>query len=348
MSHFFKHILIYAATICLTVVLCVSCQSEPAPNGSEEIHFAVGDVSRATSTDISTMTEAPFAVFSDMYSPTFSSLTVIHDCTPVNYVKGSWQYTGTQYWFPQHEHSFVAVHPASVVAAAGNPQYNNSRLSFSYTYPQDYRSATDILVSTYRRYYDENPDRKVLPVSFRFHHILSQLEPVVTLTDPSHEPETVVITRMVFKNVNTSGNYTVAPASLLANRTQTDDSADEGWSFTEKDRGDVTITFAETGSNLPNRVTPDETPHPILADNDHLMLLPVAKGNPVELVITYKHYSGSEDPEETTVKETFTQGWEAGKRYVLSLSMIRGAMQFSIEMKDWEDTEPIDTQVPRR
>ncbi len=314
--------------------------------------FAVGDVSRASTTDASTITKSPFAVFGDMHPEDGSLLTVTHDGTLVSYTDGAWSYSGTQYWFPKHEHSFVAVHPASVITGPGTYQYNNSQLSFTYNYPSDFRQAADILLATHRRWYDLNSSYKAFPVFFRFHHLLSRIRFQVTVKDSGVEQCYLVITGITFKDITTSATYTVSPAPIPANSTQTDDGgSDEGWTFTGT--SDLNISFPEEGSDLLNKVPGDSQPHMILADNDPLLVLPTT--TPTSLEITYKMYVPStQNPgdydlkEERTVIQTVPIGFAPGKNYLLSLSMVRGIILFNVSVTEWEEGTTTDTSVPRK
>ncbi len=346
MCQHLKYKLVYAAALCVAVALCPSCSSEPEPASSAAMEFAVGDVSRASLTDASNIAEASFAVFGDMHLTSSSLLTVTHNGTIVTYAGGSWNYSDTQYWMPQHEHSFVAIHPASDLAGADDITYTDSRLSFTYTSPEDVRQANDLLAATHRRVYNLNTDRSVFPVQFRFHHILSRLEPVVTVKDPDGDKCYLVITDILLKDITTSATYTISPAPLADNSEMTDDGSDEGWSATAS--SDRRISFPETGENLLNRVPADAKPHHILAENEAILLLP--KSTPTEIEISYKKYDSSTNDviDEQTVRQTIPVGWKAGKSYVLSLTMTRGMVQFSIEVAEWTDGDTTGATVPRK
>lgn len=329
-----------------------SCDSEPVATGSDELQFGVSEVTRASATDASNITVSPFIVFGDMHptsSPSF--LTSILDGTVVSHVDGSWVYSGTQYWFPDHEHSFVAVHPASVITG-GNYQYSDSRLSFSYDYPQDFRQAADILVATHRRIYEEKPKKKTYPVSFRFHHLLSRIQPEVKILDPSILKCQVVITGITFKDYSSSATYNVTPAPLVGNSIQTDDGgSDQGWVITGT--SDLKFSFPEEGPGLLNKVIPDNAFHKILADDDALLLLP--KSTPTVMEMTYKVYEPSESNpdvynliDEQTVSQTIPTGFQAGMSYTLSLTMIRGQIQFKVEIREWGAGSTTDATVPRK
>lgn len=74
--------------------------------------FSVGPESRASAAD--NLKLSPFSVFADRKFSAIEEPMIIMSKLPVTYNQTAalWEYEGaTQYWFPRHEHSFVAVYP---------------------------------------------------------------------------------------------------------------------------------------------------------------------------------------------------------------------------------------------
>ncbi|MDE6754924.1 MAG: fimbrillin family protein, partial [Muribaculaceae bacterium] len=170
--------LIICCMLCFT-----SCSSgsvyEPEVERGVEMSFDVAPETRAMTTVIN-----EFSVYGDMKLQTVDTDPfVIFNKTSVVNRDGVWYYDGSQYWYPQHEHSFVAVSPSSALESEATPQYYGSGLSFVYTMPtysgkemqdtQDKSDLIDVLAATHRRLYNEGD--KVGAISLRFSHLLSMV-----------------------------------------------------------------------------------------------------------------------------------------------------------------------------
>ena len=154
----------------LTIAACVlqACSSDSpdiAPGENhQEMKFVTTEVARAFTSGIN-YAGSRFALFGDMKYSTYGPSVIFHN-KEVEYNGIAWTYEGTQYWHPEHEHSFVAVYPSKALKDAGDPQYEASMLSFTYTIPTaddktiDKEGVLDLLVATHRRQYsngDSNP-----------------------------------------------------------------------------------------------------------------------------------------------------------------------------------------------
>ena len=183
--------------ITLLIICCMSCFTScssdsvygPEAEGGVEMSFDVASESRATTTNIT-----EFSVYGDMKLQTGGTdPIVIFNKTSVVNRDGVWWYDGIKYWFPKHEHSFVAVSPSSALKEEASPQYSNSKLSFVYTMPtysgkempstQDKSDLIDIVAATHCRLYNEGD--KVDVISLRFSHLLSMINFAPNLDDKS-------------------------------------------------------------------------------------------------------------------------------------------------------------------
>lgn len=156
--------------LCLAACLVSACTSDPSDDldaaKGDELTLSVGELSRSSiTTDINTP-NSRFAIYGNMkfkdYDPT-----LIFDKTIVTYNDNRWSYGATQYWFPQHVYSFVAMYPVDPTGISGT-EYSDNRLSFNYTVPDNYKSASDLLVATHRRRYEENSSTPTTPVTLNF------------------------------------------------------------------------------------------------------------------------------------------------------------------------------------
>ncbi len=340
-----RHIILLL-TLSALVASCGSQEHEPADSTpSRVMEFDVAPLSRANSTTSQSLYQKPFTVFSD-----WKRDVVIHDGffnERVVYKEsaGGWTHTNTQYWWPDFEHSFVAVHPFDEDGTLyHNQQYSNHILSFDVRMPDDYAQATDILVATHRRnFIDGNSD----PVCFEFNHILSNFNIQVAYTNPTPGAVPLTVNSIVFKDIPLESTYSIAPARLTGNSTMTADFAFdpdtfEGWTI--KRTGDFTVNFPKTGSDVRN-IPPDNKPHQLFSAADALMLLP----NPAaakEMIVNYTTYdsAGSHDIAD---KFNIPQGWHPGYNYTLSLTITSSKVLFSIEVTEWKTGKTTNTTVPR-
>ncbi|MDE6394659.1 MAG: fimbrillin family protein, partial [Duncaniella sp.] len=182
------------------------------------VTFTAREASRSTLISNSNITDNAFAVYGDMVltsSASTATPTVAFDATRVTCTDGKWSYDNQQYWFPSHTYSFVALYPAD--ANVSDINYQNSRLSFTYTYPDEYTQATDLLVANHRRRYTSSGT--ATPVAFDFRHLMARLDFVANV-DPAIGNGSVTIHSISLRNVYTQATYTVLPAPTAS---QTDD-----------------------------------------------------------------------------------------------------------------------------
>ncbi len=308
------------------------------------MEFYVAGLTRASLTTSQNLTESPFAVYGDMIYSGNQSGTVIFNGSEVFHDGTDWKYADTQYWFPNHEHSFVAYHPANAPCLS-DIQYQNSQLQFTYKYPvENYAAANDVVVASHRRKYTEG---KTDAVCFTFSHILSNINVTVTNINPAPEPPSLIITGLTFKNIPIEGIYGLTPAPLNGSASTADyvfpEDSSDGWRVST--RGDLEINFPETGEGV-RMIPPDTRPYHLFSGNDALMLLPNPQA-PTELLLSYVTGEGSERTSNTQ-RLSIPHGWSPGFNYTLSLTVINKEVQFSIEVTDWEATDPITVTVPRK
>ncbi len=331
-----------------------ACESQRpeihTPYGAME--FEVAELSRASVTTSQNITASPFAVYGDMTFNANQSRTVIFNGSEVSFsgTANKWQYSDTQYWFPNHEHSFVAVHPYPDAANApclSDIRYNSdSQLKFKYTYPTgNYKDAADVLAATHRRSYSGSGN--VPPVRFSFAHILSNINIQVIYYNPSFDAVPLTVRGISFRNIPVEACYSVAPAKLSGNAMTydyvTDPESYEGWTITK--RGDLDIKFPDTGDDS-RLIPPDYAPHQLFSGSDALLLLPNPE-TPTEMTISYTNYTGSERHDNTDTL-SIPISWRPGYNYTLSFSVIHDKLLFSYEVEEWKFEEPTTTTVPRK
>lgn len=316
----------------LVACLMSSCNSDMLDSEDvdmgTELSFDIKDLSRASVTREFNQ----FAVYGDTkfkdYDPT-----VVFDKTIVRYQNNKWSYDGTQYWFPKHLYSFVAIYPDAATGMT-EPVYLNSQLSFTYTLPDDYKSAADLMVATHRRFYDTSSSTSSVKLSFG--HILSRIN---FLLKNDGAADIVRVTKIELEGVNRTGSFSITPASLSSGSQQTDD-----YVFPQpgiSDSGTITANIMVD--------VPETKQQPLFPDDDALFLIPQPDNNGVIMHITYTMIEGDTDNGQLTLTASAPiGGWEPGKIYTYSMTVAELTREISltVSVKPWQTPKPTDVQVP--
>lgn len=330
-----------------------ACTSEgpQKQSGMTEVTFRGEMGTRASLVTNSTITAAPFVVYSDMYSmdPSDESKYItVHNATVVSYngISGAWEYEDTQFWFPGYQYSFLALSPAanSTVTVIS---FSKGELRFTYTQPAVYSSASDLLLSAHRRDY---PGGAATVVNFRFSHILSHMGVSVKLKDPGGDGSYLRVNSLKFINVPVEADYSVTPAALAANKSQNDDCVfdavnSNGW--TSANYGDIAIDLRADGQ--PERIIPnDQVDYQLFSNSDALLLLPNADGGS-QLQVAYTMYTdGGAESEDRVATVDIPKGWLRGSNCQLSLFLNNGSLKCTVEVAPWQPFPDINTTVPRK
>lgn len=331
--------ILYFGVLSLAACLVGSCTSdvpdiEPAGQG-KELKFAVAGLTRGSvTTDISTA-GAKFAVYGDMKltGAADASEIVVFDNTEVLYTGSQWIYSGTQYWMPKHEHSFVAIHPVNAVDPANFPSYSNSSLTFTFEVPSSPTDEVnkadfkDILAATHRRYYSEGD--AALPVSFSFSHLMSLIDILPCFNDNVlDETAFIQFRKVVITGLNNKATFSVKPAPRSAG-TQTDDRMIEVTRQEGITR--LTITFPD-----PKKIMNNAANISIFDADDAIIMIPqtFAVDAEAEILLTY---TINDDPKEITASIPLNQTeWQPGKSHNYKCSLDRYGMFFnSSSITDW-------------
>ena len=337
---------------CAFAGLMLSCSSEDSESpseGAEELVFVTAEKSRAVESTTANLTSKPFALYGDVcLASGESDLTVLMNGMQATYSGASkkWDYGTALYWFPNHSHSFVALHPIEAVNSTRtvkDVKYSDGTLSFNYTHPDNYKNASDLLVATHRRQYQQVGGVTEKPVSFTFEHILSVLDIRIKYNEEqayNNWNNRIVITEVVLDGINVSGSYKVRPDDLTAAnaRTGTDDHAESGWSNlvsgSRTFRGDVYNVW-NTGHMNQYGVNPGEF-KPVFKNTDALVVLPKAAGD-VKLTITFQLYvNGTYAADHTLSTVLENVEWKAGQKITYDLRVSVGEiLQGGCSVEDW-------------
>lgn len=325
--------LLYIIILIAASRLMSSCTSQnPEENDlgkSDEVTFIVSDQSRASViTDIS-YTDSKFAVYGDMKFKN-NPPTTIFDNNVVRYSDGKWVYDNIQYWFHNHEHSFVAIYPYDAASAS----YSNSTLSFTYTLPENFADTPDIMAATHRRMHKDNPSSPASPVKFGFFHILSRINFQLTNNGAA---DIVRVDEIKLEGINKTGTYTITPAPLSSGIGQTQD-YDFSWSGISN-KGNLTANI--------NVDIPENETRMLFPDDNDLFMIPQSDNNDVIMHLTYTMIeAGSNNGQLTLTAAEPIGGWEPGKAYTYSMTVseITKEIYLTVSVKDWH--KPKDTSVP--
>ncbi|MDE7386870.1 MAG: fimbrillin family protein [Muribaculaceae bacterium] len=330
---------LYLYLLSIAACLTCSCTSDDPSDvldaaKADEMILAVGELSRSSMTTDDNFRSYPFAIYGDMKFKTHDR-SVIFDHTPVTYSNDGWGYGATQYWFPQHEYSFVAFHPA--VTGAPATEYSDSRLSFKYTIPDNFASTLDLMVATHRRFYEEqNLSSKTTPVTLNFWHILSRVNFMI---ENAGAADRMRVKKIVLEGVNRTGTFAITPAALSADSRQTDD-YNYSWSGISNQG---TITANVDVDILENKQ------QPLFPDDNALFMIPQPDNKDVRVKITYTLYDSGSQPEELTLTaEAPIGGWEPGKfyTYATAISEITKEIYLTVSVKPWHPEKNAGITVP--
>ncbi len=334
--------------VMLGMAACQSGADEPDGGGhGDAMTFTTEVTSRTSVVSNSSLKQSPIVLFGDMK---FGTKLVVFNGTYLTFDDDSqkWMYTGTQYWFPKHEHSFAAYHPADA-SGLSDVRYSDSKLFFTYTYPIDnYKNTTDLLIATHRRLYVEEGIAD--PVRLKFSHILSNISVDVKVKAPPVEVQSLTVNKIIFKNIPSKASYEVTAADLTAGSSSTYDYANDDATFygwTVEERADLVMQFPASGEN--SRIIPnDQKSHSLFTGSDALLLLPNPDSN-TEMLISYTTTDATGSlVYDKTDKVTIPNDWKPGLSYLLALTIINGKTQFSIEVADWKQGDDTENTVPRK
>lgn len=337
--------LTYSACAAVTLSLLTACisgtHSIDEPQSSMEVRFNATAETRTALTNNETIKNRPFAVYGDMKplsAPAAASPAVIFNGTEVVHDGTSWKYADPQYWYPNHEHSFVAVHPAT--GANISELAYNTALSFKYTLPADYSQTDDILTAAHRRRYTSG---ETTPVAFNFGHTMARLNFTAKIDPALGAGNSVEIQKLVLRNISNSATYSITPAPVSSG--ETDDYTD-GWSgFSEPAATLFDIISPEGGIVLPAGATHEFFP---VASNP-LLIIPQEVNEDLEMEITYiRRVNGVNEASQTAVSRMFSTTvtahsgvWKTGKSYSYSFSIgVDDLIIFSVpDVQDWKEEE---------
>ncbi|MDE6300034.1 MAG: fimbrillin family protein [Muribaculaceae bacterium] len=302
--------------------------------------FEVSDISRAS--------EAPalneFSVYGDMkfYGEGDFDPLVVFNKSKVEYVDGFWVYEGAQYWYRNHEHSFVAISPSEAVGDEFSPKYSGSRLSLLISMPayagremegsQEKNNLSDIVAATHRRLYSKSDMHN--SVTFRFGHLFTMINFAPSLDDKNLKDDVELrIHKFEIMGIRNKASLTIEPAVRRENIT-TDERLVE---FADYDGNDsMTITFAESGKAIKNGERKD-----LFNEDEALILLPQTfeSSSDSKVRITY---SLSDDPDHMIEGNISLANlkWESGKSYSYNITIDRiGLNVGTATIKNWDTQE---------
>ncbi|MDE6194822.1 MAG: fimbrillin family protein [Muribaculaceae bacterium] len=328
---------IYALTAACVIGGCSSESPDGQTDGTQEVEFTTGRETRSAVTTTSNLTGKAFAVYGDMKpfaAAAEASSTLVFNKEQVAYTSGSWKYGRSIYWFPSHQHSFVALHPFEAIGttAAGkttvtNVRYEDGMLSFSYTHPEDYKNASDVLVATHRRDYVPELGKKADPVNFTFEHTMAVLDIVAKYTEPlvyGNQNNRIEIQEVILDSINVSGNYSIRPDDLTEgkDRTSTHDATGK-WTKLKLGNKSFKGTSYNGLVNTVNRT--DVIPYRRLYSNsDDFIVLPKEKGD-VKMTVKFDLYVNMVKVAEHTLSTVFEDAeWKAGQKIRYELIFTAG------------------------
>lgn len=317
--------------IIIIAFIAVSCNSDPIdirPTKGSELAFNVSNVSNLSRGSVTTSINQ-FVVYGDM-SPVSetSAPVVLFNNTNVEYLNGRWCYDGTQYWIPNHEHSFVAISPGAIFETGTPNRYLNSQLSFEYSIPASGNGA-DILAATHRRLYVDGSDATYdNRITFTFNHLLSliNIAPAYDDTGQSNE-ECIMFHKLEFSGVNTKAQVDIMPAPRLTGSS----TYDMDVNITGQGYSVYAIDFP-----MPVKVENNGKHVKLFADDDAVIMLPQTFTTDSEAEITLSYTINGDNLMNTVSIPLKNLKWESGKSYTYRFSIERSGIKIdNCEINPW-------------
>lgn len=307
-----KYLSITFAAVCFAAS-CTSEVSDPDPVSSNTaMVFDISSTTRANHTTKYNITDNSIDVYGDMrfLNGSSSEATTIMKGMELKYDSSidAWTYSGTHYWYPNHEHSFVAIHPYQLIEAL-NPVFSNSNLSFTYTIPTtptgngniiDKDDVDDIIVATHRRRYDSSNST----VALNFQHLFTQINISPAMKNTMPEDCYVEFKKLSFTGIKNKAEFNIRPSTLQSNN-QTDDMVIEALND-----GNTMMTVEFTS---PKKIMNNGVYIPLFEDNDAIIMLPQTfdENSKSEIIL---YYSVNGEDEIKSLKLTLKEKeWQAGK-----------------------------------
>ena len=355
-----KYLVYCACALATLMVSCTSEESEPQSAGPDELEFVTTGHTRAVESTTANLINKPFTVYGDVCLATGEGeLTKLMDGRQATYSTSSkkWDYGTTIYWFTNHIHSFVALHPIEAInktKTVTNIKYDNGQLSFRYTHPENYKDASDLLAATHRRRYDQVLGKSEDPVSFKFEHILSVLDIRIKYCEElayNNYNNRIEVTQIVLDGINVSGTYSVRPDDLTSTnaRSGTDTHNDIcGWSDLLSGirtfKGDIYNEW-NTGHMNQYGINPGQFKS-VFKNNDAITVLPKASGD-VKLSMTFKLYVNGTYAADHTLHTVLKDAeWKAGQKIIYNLQVSVGEiLQGGCTFEDWNVIDEITETI---
>lgn len=318
-KHIYHSILIIAAA---GATACSSESNAPEPAvEAQELSFQANTDTRAS---VVTTMNTPFEVYGEFATTgdPAASHTQLFNATPVSLSGGKWTYGTPEYWMPGNTYSFIALHPAGTgVTGLTEKAYNidSQQLSFTYTLPDNYTDATDLLAATHRRQYNLGPT-PTTPVSLNFTHLLARLNFTVQVKASATQDGAIIIDNFSLHNIHTGAKYTLSPASLTGSSKETDDYTGEWTDHTPLPVSGNTIF--EIKNPDPNGIDPGSS-HSFFGNTNALLVIPQDIPEEIEVSIAYHNNSKNETATAKLYPVTLTHSgiWEPGKSYTYTFAI---------------------------
>ena len=338
-----KHIFPFAFAVC-AMTSCVSESSDPelSVSRNQKVTFDISSITRGQVTTADNIRANSFAVFGDVKytyydeSESTERKEVFLNRSEVRYVSdesnSGWKCTDEPFWYPNGEHSFVAIHPYSGITET-QTTYSNNTLSFKYTLPDKIEDIHDLLVATHRRMYQNKNNTPATSVKFKFSHILSRINITLNIEGSSDD---ITVTKIELDGLSKSGIFNITPAPLSPGSSQTDD-YNLSWSD-HSNNGILSIDVADKGQGA------------LFSESRALFVIPQPDNNKVIMKISYK--SKGEDSEQTLIAHESLGGWSVGKIYSYSITLNTATespnINLDVSVEEWHSEPGNEVVVPRK
>lgn len=308
--------------IILAAVAMAACsKNETATVGGEAIEFRSEVVARAIVGEEADMREAGIGVFGTAVYRNSTSADIVFDNERLMYAaeKGWYYAEPVRYWIPQSQYAFAGIYPYAAEA------YYAFDAAAGVLTVADYESGgehmdEDLMYATHERDLAATTDRGAVPLEM--HHACAALQFKIINGSGSTVTaiEDIALTGLLYKGtlaVTTAGAAVWTPA---------DDRVAEN----------DTTTFGGTFA-MPEGGFEDDIRNPLpLYDKGTITVLPqVLRGQAVKVSFRINGATTAR----TVDLSGATDKWEAGKRYVYTMTLTNDTIAFDVTVIDWIEDE---------
>lgn len=306
------------ALVAVLAIACAKSEANTAPAG-EPIAFRSEVRSRAIITDEADIRAVGIGVFGTVAyaGDTASELLFDNEHLMYDAAKGWYYADPVRYWIPASLYKFVAIYP---YAATDTACYTFDAATATLIVA-DYEAGNadidhDLMYAAHERDLALTTNRDAVPLVMHHAFAAVQFKIINGSGSTITALDGIALTGLQYKGSLTVASTDTAVWTLSDERVASDDTATYGGTF-----------------DMPEGGFEDNIRNPLpLYNKDIITVLPqILRGQSVTLRLCT---NGATTPHEVDLSD-YTDKWEAGKKYVYTLTLTNDTIAFDVNVRDW-------------